>query len=126
MHYDIRLGFLAADAISEFSKAANTKEDARYRAFLERSTEYCKAVRQVYGHPVETDITAAMSPAFAGFMRTVIKSHPPSPTITAKLQAVGSLEALLQAIRDEQRNPSDDECLDIAKTIYATSAAEPR
>lgn len=126
MHYDIRLGFLAADAISEFSKATSTKEETRYRTFLERTAEYCKALRQTYGHPVEADITATMPDAVANFMRTVIRSHHPSPAITAKLQAVGSLETMLRAIHDEQRIPSDEECLNIARTIYTTSAADPR
>jgi hypothetical protein len=126
MHYDIRLGFLAAEAIGEFSKANATKDAGHYNAFLQRSAEYCKEVRNTYGHPVETDIIATMPPAVAEFMRAVIKTQQPSPTITAKLQAVGSLEALLRAIRNEQRQPSDDECLRIARTIYATSAADPR
>jgi hypothetical protein len=126
MHYDIRLGFLAAEAIGEFSKAAATRDAGHYNAFLQRSAEYCKEVRNTYGHPVETDIVATMPPAVADFMRAVIKTQQPSPTIRAKLEAVGSVEALLVEITSEQRQPSDDECLKIAKTIYATSAADPR
>ena len=125
MHYHIRLGFLAADAISEFSKATATKDAGHYNAFLELSSEYCRELRTTYGHPVEGDI-ATMPAALADFMRAVIKTHQPSPTTAAKLQAAGSLEDLLHSIRNEQRHPSDDECLRIAKTIYTTSAADPR
>jgi hypothetical protein len=123
MHYDIRLGFLAADAISEFSRAAATKEKEGYTIFLERSVEYCKAVRGIYGRPVEADITA-MTGQVAEFMRAVVNTQPVSAGLTAKLKAVTSLEELVQAIRNDQREPSDDECLKIAKEIYASSAAD--
>lgn len=126
MHYDIKLGFLAAEAISAFSRGASATENTRYDSFLARCAEYCKEVKKTYGHPVEADILATMPDTVADFMRAVIKTQQPSPTITAKLEAVGSLEALLIKIRDEQRHPSDDECLRIAKTVYATSAADPR
>ncbi len=126
MHYDIQLGFLAADAISEFSRAAATKEAAHYEAFLEQSTAYCRELRSTYGRPVETDISAAMPTLVADFMRAVIKTQQPSPTIAAKLEAVAAVERILQGIREQQRQPSDDECLRIAKAIYSTSAAEPR
>lgn len=126
MHYDIGLGFLAADAISEFSKATSRRHEERYNAFLQRTADYCKALRQTYGHPMETDIPSAMPGALADFMRTVIRTQQPSPAVAAKLKAVESLEELIRTIRDERRPPSDEECLAIAKTIYATSAADPR
>jgi hypothetical protein len=126
MHYDIQIGFLAADAISEFSKAAVTKDVTRYAAFLARTAEYCRAVRQTYGHPVETDIPTAIQGTLADFMRTVVRTHRPSPAVAAKLQAVATVEGLLESIREEHRTPSDEECLGIAKTIYVTSAADPR
>jgi hypothetical protein len=66
-----------------------------------------------------------MPNSIADFMRAVIKTQQPSPAIAAKLQAVGSLEALLKKINEEQRSPSDDECLTIAKTVFTTSAADP-
>jgi hypothetical protein len=128
MRYDLQLGFLAADAIREFSRANQTKEIQQYTDFLQRSDEYCKAVRRIYGHPIEADIPAvdAMEGALTGFMRTLIKTQQPSPAATAKLEAVGTLEELISTIRRERRQPSDEECLKIAKTIYATSAADPR
>ena len=100
MHYDIRLGFLAADAISEFSRATVTKEKESYTIFLERSVEYCKAVRGVYGRPVEADITA-MTGQIADFMRAVVNTQRVPDGLTAKLEAVTSLEELVQTIRNE-------------------------
>ena len=126
MHYDIQLGFLAADAISEFSRAARTKEPADYEAFLEQTTSYCREFRSLHSRPVETDISAAMPQPVADFMRAVVKTRPPTPAVAVKLEAVGAVEKLLQSIREEQRQPSDNECLRIARTIYSTSAAEPR
>src|SRR5205823_3836491 len=125
MKYNIHLGSLADDAISEFSKANATKEVAHYEAFLQRSTEFCQAVRKIYGRAVETDVLNTMPNAVAEFMRAVIKTQPPSPTASAKLAAINSLEELLQTIRSEGRPPSDGECLRIAKTIHVTSAADP-
>ena len=108
-------------------ESSRYKETAHYDTFLERCVEYCKECRrEPPGVPSETDILASMPDALADFMRAVIKTQQPSPTIAAKLQAVGSLEVLLTKIRDERRAPSDDECLSIAKTVYATSAADPR
>jgi hypothetical protein len=126
MHYDIQLGFLAVDAIREFSKASNADGAQRYDTFLERTAQYCRALRNAYGHPAEADIPAAVQGPLAEFMRTVVRAHQPPPAVTAKLKAVGSLEGFLDAIRNEQRIPSDEECLGIAQTIYATSAADPR
>jgi hypothetical protein len=125
MRYDIQLGFLATDAITEFSKASSTQNAGRYKAFLDKTGEYCQAFRKTYGHPVETDIPAAMQRDLADFMRTVVKTQQPSPAIAAKLEAVGDDEGLLRAIAHDQRPPSDEECLRIAKTIYATSGADP-
>lgn len=128
MQYDIRLGLLAADAISKFSKATHTKDVVLYQNFLDTTSQYCEAVRKVYGRPVEADIPAsdAMEGALAEFMRTVVETQRPSPAVTAKLQEVSIVETLIQKIRQEHRLPSDEECLRIAKTIYATSAADPR
>jgi flavin-dependent dehydrogenase len=126
MHYNIELGSLADDAISEFSKAHATNDTAHYEAFLDRSAEYCKAVRTAYMPPVETDILDSMPDTIADFMRAVIRNEQPLPSATAKLEAIQSLEELLQRIRDQRRQPSQEECLKIAKTIYITSGAEPR
>ena len=60
MRYDIQLGFLAADAITEFSRAAATKDAVRYSTFLDRTAEYCKAVRRTYGQLAEADILDTM------------------------------------------------------------------
>lgn len=125
MNYDIKLGFLAADAISEFSKAASLQDAERYGTFLERCAEYCKEVKKTYGRPAESDILATVPNAIADFMRAVIKTQQPRPAIAAKLEAIGSLEALLTKIHEEQRTPSDDECLVIAKKVFETSAADP-
>jgi len=125
MNFDIKLGFLAADAISEYSKATSRHRSDRYSTFLERCDEYCREVKRTYGRAVDTDILATMPNTIAEFMRAVIKSQQPSPAIAAKLQAVSSLEALLSKIREEQRDPSEEECLSIAKTVYTTSAADP-
>src|SRR6266542_4306620 len=125
MHYDIKLGFLAADAISEFSKATTTKEKARYRAFLERSAEYCKAVRKAYGRPLETEIPTTMPNSVADFMRAIANTQRLPPAVTQRIAAITFIEKSLRTIRKEKRLPSDDECLRIAKTIYATSVADP-
>jgi hypothetical protein len=124
MHYDIRLGFLAADAMSEFSKATATKKKERYANFLERSAEYFKAVRTTYGRPAEADIKTNVPSHVAEFMRAIVSTQRVPPGLNAKLEAVTSHERLVQAIRDERRQPSDDECLKIAKAIYKTSAAD--
>lgn len=125
MHYNVQLGFLAADAIREFSRAANNGETDRYTVFLQRSQEYCHAVRHKYVHLTEEQVLDNFPANLAAFMRAMIKNHQPSAEATAKLAIIKSLEETIEAVKREPR-PSPQTYLDIAQTIYSTSAADPR
>ena len=126
MNYNIQLGFLATDAIQEFSRAANNGETERYPVFLKRSAEYCQAVRQTYSQITEANLVDTMPESVAAFMRALVKDQRLSPAATAKLAAVQSVEQILTRIQQEQRQPSSEECLAIARNIYSASAADPR
>ena len=60
MHFDIQLGFLAADAILEFSKTDATKDATHYEAFVEYSIAYYRELRNIYGHPLGAEISASV------------------------------------------------------------------
>jgi hypothetical protein len=124
MRYNVNLGLLAVDAMSELTKAEARGDYELYRAFLEKSAEFCRSVRDSYDR-LHVDLGGLPQPA-GGFLSAVMKREQErSPQVSPKLEAVDILEPFIASILDAKRTPTPDERLKIAKALYETSAADP-
>jgi hypothetical protein len=121
MEYDIRLGLMATDAISELTRARSLDRLEAYRSFLEKSANYCRSLRHTYGHLTEIPPTIPLEAQT--FLAAIMKTQHPSPRTSAKLEIVNKLEPLIEKILTENRVPTKPERLEIARGLYQSSAA---
>jgi len=125
MHYNVNLGLLATDAVTQLTKAEARNDDGLYQAFLQKSLQVCRSIRDSYDR---LQIDPGNLPAPAGsFLSAVMKREQERyPKVNPKLKAVTELEPLLDAILKAERRPTDEERLEIVKVLYEASAADPR
>lgn len=125
MRYNVSLGMLATEAMTELSKATAHDDYSHYRAFLERSAEFCRSLRRSYS-PLHVDLKAAPSFVGGNVIYAVLKRESArAPYATAKVKTVDAIEPLIARILSEGRAPTSDESLQIAEVLYETSAADP-
>jgi hypothetical protein len=124
MRYNVNLGMLATDAMTELTKAEARNDYGLYRTFLQKSAEFCRSTRSSYDR---LEIDPGNLPAQAGnFLCAVMKrEHERSPQASPKLETINTVEPLITAILEEERVPTPEERLKIAKALYETSAADP-
>jgi hypothetical protein len=125
MRYNVNLGMLATDAMTQLTKAEARNDYELYRTFLQKSAEFCRSIRNSYDR---LEIDPGNLPAPAGnFLCAVMKrEHDRFPQASPKLETINQLEPLITAILDQQRVPTPEERFRIAKALYETSAADPR
>jgi len=124
MRYNVSLGLLATDAMTELTKAEASDNEQHYRAFLEKSAEFCRSIRRSYA---QLQIVPGTLPAPAvSFLNAVKASEQERLSATTKLEAINVLEPLIVTILNQQRIPTEEERLKIAQALYQTSAADPR
>jgi hypothetical protein len=125
MNYNVGLGFLATDAMRQLTRAEARDDDDLYRAFLQKSIEFCHSIRNSYDR---LQIDPQGLPGTAGsFLSAVMKREQERyPSANPKIDAINVLEPLLTDILGQQRRPTQEERLAIVKTLFETSAADPR
>jgi hypothetical protein len=124
MRYNVSLGMLATEAMTELTKAEINNSADNYRRFLEKTAEFCKSLRRSYGN-LSID-PATLPPPAVSFLSAVMATQPQTQTSNTKLEVVNNLEPLISSILSQQRIPTADERLKIAQALYDTSAADPR
>ncbi len=124
MKYNVSLGLLATEAMSELTRAEGSNSEDHYRLFLEKTAEVCRAVRRSY-EELHVD-TATLPPLTVNFLSAVMASQPQVITRTnaTKLEIVNSVEPVVIAIMKQRRAPTSDERFRIAEALYQTSAAD--
>lgn len=123
MHYDVSLGLLATDAMTELTRAEARGEYEHYRAFLQKSAEFCRSIIDTYG---QLRIDAGDASALALSFLSAVMRRDPQPASTAfKLDNVTQVEPLIRAIIEQNRIPTPEERLRIAQVLYQASAADP-
>jgi hypothetical protein len=124
MRYNVGLGLLATDAMTQLTKAEARDDYDLYRTFLLKSVEFFRSIRDSYD-PLEIDTKTLPAPA-GNFLCAVMKREQEhSPHASFKVETVNEVEPLIAAILGQQRKPTPEERLKIAKALYETSAADP-
>ncbi|MBZ5591114.1 MAG: hypothetical protein LAP39_02690 [Acidobacteriia bacterium] len=123
MVYDVNLGILATQAITELTRATSYDEPDRYQLFLQKSAEFCRSVRESLS---QMDLQETGPDDAARFLSAVMNSagRPSSTSDAYKLRQVGDLEPIIEQILHEHRQPTDQEQLRIAELLYAASSAD--
>jgi hypothetical protein len=124
MRYNVGLGLLATDAMTELTRAENRDDYELYQTFLRKSAEFCRSVRDSYDR-LQVDPVNLPSPA-GNFLSAVMKRQQERrPDLNPKVEIINALEPLITTILSEQRIPTPEERLKIARALYETSAADP-
>jgi hypothetical protein len=123
MKYNITLGMLATDAMTELNKASVQKDYGHYRGFLEKSAQFCRDLRRSYA-PLRID--QVTQPYIGGAVMHAVHTFESGrpPYASAKLETISKLEPLINKILSEERPPTQEESIQIAEGLYESSAAD--
>ena len=124
MRYNVNLGMLATDAMTELTRAEARDDYELYRIFLQKSADVCRSIRSSYDR-LEIDPVSLPAPVGSFSSAVMKREHERFPQASPKLETINTLEPLIAAILNEQRVPTPEERLKIAKALYETSAADP-
>ena len=123
MIYDMELGLLATQAITDLVDAEARQDESRYRTFLEKSAEFCRAIREASAavHLPETTPSE-----IAALVSAVLKmsQERSSAFEQGRLRQVDQVEPVIRRVLDENRKPTPDEQLQIAELLYSATAAD--
>ena len=125
MTYDMELGLLATQALTELVHAEAHQGDDRYRTFLEKSAEFCKSILEASASGAISETTPAEIAALVSAVLKVSKERS-SDYERDRLKQVEQIEPVIRQVLNENRKPTTDEQLQIADLLYAASAADFR
>ena len=122
MTYDMELGLLATQALTDLVHAEAQLDDNSYRAFVEKSAEFCKSIREA---SASVDLPASTASNIAAFVAAVVKvsQERSSDFERERLGHVEQIEPVIRRVLDENRKPTPEEQLQIADLLYSASAA---
>jgi len=123
MTYDMHLGLLATQALTDLVLAGAENDEVRYRGSLLKVAEFCRAVRET----VPTGGLSANAPKdAAAFISAAMKVSDLRSSDFQKNRAERAqrIESLIETILRENRRPNADEQVQIAETLYSASAAD--
>ena len=123
MTYDMELGLLATQAMTELVHAEAHQDDNRYRAFLEKSAEFCKSIQEA---SASVDLSETTPTEIAALVSAVLKvsQERSSAYERDRLKQVEQIEPVIRRVLDEKRKPTPAEQLQIADVLYTASAAD--
>jgi hypothetical protein len=117
MSYDIKLGLLATDALRELATDINAG-DSGPSALLEKTSHYCAAVRKaevIHRLRDADNATDAMLAALGKGDLGRLQVRPPSAELLDRM------EAIVQAVRRDNRRPTEDEMTELARAFLVLS-----
>ena len=125
MNYDIQLGLLATQALTDLLLAVAGDDETRYRGFLLKSAEFCRSIRE--SEP-SAALPQATSQAAVAFISTVMKVSEERSSVHEKSRFVSiqKIEPLIGRVLEENRRPNRDEQVQIAEVLYSASGADFR
>ena len=123
MTYDMELGLLATQAMTDLVHAEANQDDSSYRTFLVKSAEFCKSIREA---SVSVELSATTPTAIADLVSAVLKvsQERSSAYERDRLKQVEQIEPVIRRVLDENRKPTTAEQLQIAEALYSASAAD--
>lgn len=122
MTYDIQLGLLATQAVTDLLRAEAQQDDAHYRVFLLKSAEFCRAVRGSLSGVSLPHTTSKEVAAFISAVRSSSEARS-SEHERDRLTQISQIEPVINRVLKENRRPNADEQVQIAKALYSASAA---
>jgi hypothetical protein len=123
MTYNIQLGKLATQAVTELMLAEPSRDLTGYRSFLRKSSEFCQAIKQ--SAPALT-VDQARPDEMTHFLSAVVKGSErrSSGLDRDRLARVEAVEPLIRQLLEENRAPSQEEQLRIVELLHLGSAAD--
>ena len=123
MTYDMELGLLATQAMTELVHAEAQQDDTRYRAFLERSAEFCRSIRET---SASISISENTPGEIAALVSAVVKVSQERSSVyeRERLKQVEQIEPVIRRVLVEERKPTVKEQLQIADVLFSASAAD--
>ena len=123
MIYDMELGLLATQALTDLVDAEARQDDSSYRTFLEKSAEFCRSIRDA---SASVDLSATTNTEIAALVSAVLKvsQERSSAYERNRLKQVDQIEPVIRRVLEENRKPTVEEQLQIAELLYSASAAD--
>ena len=123
MTYDMELGLLATQALTELVHAEAHQDDNRYRTFLEKSAEFCRSIHEA---SASVDISESTPGEIAALVSAVLKisQERSSAYERERLKQVEQIEPVIRRLLVENRKPTVEEQLQIADVLFSASAAD--
>lgn len=123
MKYDVQLGMLATEAVDHLLRAEASGDEEDYERFLLTTAKFCESVSDKDTSETVPQTTPREAEAF---ISAVMKTSPSrsSENKRARLQQVKAMEAVVTKVLAEHRKPKPEEQMQIARMLYATSAAQ--
>lgn len=123
MTYDMQLGLLATQAVTDLLRAEAQQDDAQYRTFLLKSDEFCRSVRESLSSISLPSSTSAEVAAFISAVMSLSEGRS-SEHERARLSQISQIEPVIARVLSENRRPNADEQIQIAEVLYSASAAD--
>ena len=123
MTYDMELGLLATQALTELIDAEAHQDDNLYRTFLQKSAEFCKSIREA---SASVNLSETATGEIAALVSAILKvsQERSSSYEQDRLKQVEKIEPVILRVLDENRKPTTEEQLQIADLLYSASAAD--
>lgn len=122
MTYDMELGLLATQALTELIDAEAHQDDKLYRTFLQKSAEFCKSIREA---SASVNLSETATGEIAALVSAILKvsQERSSSYEQDRLKQVEKIEPVILRVLGENRKPTTEEQLQIADLLYFASAA---
>jgi hypothetical protein len=123
MTYDMQLGLLATQAVTDLLRGEAQQDDAHYRTFLLKSADFCRSVRESLS---SISLPSSTSKEVAAFISAVmsLSEARSSERERERLSQISQIEPLIVRVLNENRRPNADEQVQIAEVLYSASAAD--